>query len=84
MNMHEASSQTLQKDVSDDSKDTKAWPELLNREGSDDEIDGMDPKTGKRKLQRGLKANQKSKLSSRATPKSNQGVPNKSPMKYSG
>lgn len=51
MKMHEASFGTAHREVNDANEVTSAWAELLNKDGGEDENEGIHPKTGKRKPQ---------------------------------
>lgn len=41
--MHDESFRTLHTDISDDNEDTSSWVMLLNRDGGEDESDGIHP-----------------------------------------
>lgn len=49
MKMLEESFCTAHKDVNDENEDTRAWAELLNREGGEDENYGIHPTIGQTK-----------------------------------
>lgn len=55
----------------DKNEDTKAWDEVLNRKGGEDEIDGIHLKMEQTGTPRIAQGNYKSKVSSRDTPKLN-------------